>query len=99
VNITLLPEHEEFVQDRLQNGQYKTIDEIFSHAIALLIESDIEIDDGLIHDSAWIESARQKIDAARVSIKANGGNDGDAAVAGLLDRYCFGGFHQLDLVG
>jgi hypothetical protein len=54
---------------------------------------------GLIHDPIWVDSTRQRIDAARVSIKANGGNDGDAAVAGLLDRYCFGGFHQLDLVG
>ncbi len=87
MNITLLPEHEKFVQDRLQNGQYKTIDEIFSHAIALLMESDIESDDDLIYDPAWVESTRQKIDAARISIKANGGNDGETVVSGLIDRY------------
>jgi hypothetical protein len=51
----------------------------------------------LMNDPIWVESTRQKVDAARVSIKANGGNDGDAAVAGLLDRYCFGRFNQLDL--
>ncbi len=87
MNITLLPEHEEFVQDRLQTGQYKTIDEIFSHAIALLIESDIECDDDLVFEASWVESTRQKIDAARDSIKVNGGNDGETVVAGLIDRY------------
>jgi antitoxin ParD1/3/4 len=84
MNITLLPEHEQFIQARLQSGQYQSVNELFSQAIALLIESEEE---DLIQDPAWIESTRTKVTQAIDSIKTNGGTDGDTAMAKLLDRY------------
>jgi antitoxin ParD1/3/4 len=84
MNITLLPEHEQFIQARLQSGQYQSVNELFSQAIALLIESEEE---DLIQDPAWIESTRTKVTQAIESIKTNGGTDGDTAMAKLLDRY------------
>jgi antitoxin ParD1/3/4 len=83
-NITLLPEHEQFIQARLQSGQYQSINELFSQAIALLIESEEE---DLIQDPTWVESTRTKVTQAIGSIKTNGGTDGDTAMAKLLDRY------------
>jgi antitoxin ParD1/3/4 len=84
MNITLLPEHEQFIQARLQSGQYQSINELFSQAIALLIESEEE---DLIQDPTWVESTRTKVTQAIDSIKTNGGTDGDTAMAKLLDRY------------
>jgi antitoxin ParD1/3/4 len=84
MNITLLPEHEQFIQSRLQSGQYQSINELFSQAIALLIESEEE---DLIQDPTWVESTRTKVTQAIGSIKTNGGTDGDTAMAKLLDRY------------
>jgi antitoxin ParD1/3/4 len=84
MNITLLPEHEQFIQARLQSGQYQSINELFSQAIALLIESEEE---ELTQDPTWIESTRTKVTQAIESIETNGGTDGDTAMAKLLDRY------------
>jgi antitoxin ParD1/3/4 len=85
MNITLIPDHEKYIETRIQSGVYQSIDELMNCAIALLIESEEEED--LIHNPAWIESTRHKVTAAIDSLKSNGGTNGETAIAQLLDRY------------
>ncbi len=85
MNISLIPDHEKYIEARIQSGVYQSIDELMTRAIALLIESEEEED--LIHDPAWIESTRHKVTAAIESLKSNGGTKGETAIAQLLDRY------------
>lgn len=40
-----------------------------------------------IEDSAWIDSTRQKVDAAIQSLEQNGGTDGETVVNRLLERF------------
>jgi antitoxin ParD1/3/4 len=84
MKIPLIPDHEKYIETKLQSGVYQSIDELMTCAIALLIESEEEED--LIHNSAWVESTRHKVTAAIESLKSNGGTKGEMAIAQLLDR-------------
>lgn len=84
MNISLIPDHEKYIETRIQSGVYQSIDELMTRAIALLIESEEE---DLIHDPAWIESTRHKVTTAIESLKSNGGTKGETAIAQLFDRY------------
>jgi hypothetical protein len=46
-----------------------------------------EEEQSLLEDPAWIETTRQKVDAAIQSLEANGGKDGETVVHQLLDRF------------
>jgi antitoxin ParD1/3/4 len=85
MNISLIPDHEKYIESRIQSGVYQSIDELMTRAIALLIESEEEED--LVHDPAWIESTRYKVTTAIESLKSNGGTKGETAISQLLDRY------------
>lgn len=84
MNISLIPDHEKYIETRIQSGVYQSIDELMTRAIALLIESEEE---DLIYDPAWIESTRHKVTTAIESLKSNGGTKGETAIAQLFDRY------------
>ena len=85
MNISLIPDHEKYIETIIQSVVYQSIDELMTRAIALLIESEEEED--LIHDLAWIESTRHKVTTAIESLKSNGGTKGETAIAQLFDRY------------
>ena len=37
MNISLIPDHEKYIETRIQSGVYQSIDELITRAIALLI--------------------------------------------------------------
>jgi antitoxin ParD1/3/4 len=84
VNITLTPEQAEIIQQKLRSGRYKSIDDILTQAFQLLEDWD---EDSLIEDPDWIESTRQKVDEAILSLEANGGSDGEMVVNQMLDKF------------
>jgi antitoxin ParD1/3/4 len=84
VNITLTPEQVEIIQQKLQSGRYETVDDLLAQAFQLLDEWD---EHSLIEDPAWIESTREKVDAAILSLEANGGTDGETVVNQMLDKF------------
>ena len=85
MNISLIPDHEKYIETRIQSGVYQSIDELMTRAIALLIASEEE--ENLIHDPAWVESTRHKVTAAIESLNSNGGMKGETAMAQLMNRY------------
>jgi hypothetical protein len=46
-----------------------------------------EQDHSLTESPDWIATTRTKVDTAISSLAANGGNDGEAAVSQLLDKF------------
>ena len=47
MTITLTPEQETFVRERVVSGEYKDAETVLSEALHLLIESDLETNEGV----------------------------------------------------
>jgi antitoxin ParD1/3/4 len=84
MDITLTTEQAQLVQQKLQSGQYHTVDDLLTQAFQLLEEWD---EHSMINDLDWIESTQPKVDAAIRSLETKGGNDGEAVVNHLLDKF------------
>jgi antitoxin ParD1/3/4 len=84
MNITLTPEQAQIVQQKLQSGRYETLDDLLAQAFQLLDDWE---EHSLTEDPGWIESTRQKVDAAIRSLEQKGGTDGETAVNQLLAKF------------
>ena len=74
MNITLTPEHDQLIQQKLQSGRYQNIDDLLLQAFQLLDDWE---ETSLTEDPDWIATTRSKVDTAIVSLEANGGHDGE----------------------
>ncbi|WP_373543722.1 type II toxin-antitoxin system ParD family antitoxin [Chamaesiphon sp.] len=84
MNITLTPEQSRLIEQKLQSGRYQNIDDLLIQAFQLLDDWE---EHSLTESPDWVAATRTKVDAAIASIAANGGNDGEAAISQLLDRF------------
>ena len=84
MNILLTPEQTQIIQQKLQSGRYKTVDDLIAQALQLLDEWD---ENTPIEDPIWIENTRKKVDLAIDSLARNGGTDGETVVNQLLDKF------------
>jgi antitoxin ParD1/3/4 len=84
MNITLTPEQAQIIQQKLQSGRYRSVDDLLNQAFQLL---DNWGEYSITEDSAWVESTREKVDAAIQSLDATSGTDGDIVVHQLLDKF------------
>ncbi len=78
MDITLKPEHEQFIQEKLQSGKYQTANEVIVEAFRLLEERDKR-------DEAWLEETRQKVAVGLAELKRGEGVDGEVVMAELRD--------------
>ncbi|MBC6421703.1 MAG: type II toxin-antitoxin system ParD family antitoxin [Hormoscilla sp. SP12CHS1] len=79
MNITLKPQQEKFLREKLDSGKYGTIDEVIAEAFKLLEERDE-------HYQQWLDETRKKV---AISIEqANRGQltDGKIAMARLREK-------------
>lgn len=84
MNIILTPEQVEIIQQKLQSGRYKTVDDLLAQAFQLLDDWD---EYSLTEDAEWIEATRKKVDDAIQSLEAKGGTDGETVVNQMLDKF------------
>jgi antitoxin ParD1/3/4 len=84
MNITLTPEQSRLIEQKLQSGRYQNLDDLLIQAFQLLDDWE---EHSLTESPDWIAATRTKVDAAIASIATNGGNDGETAIAQLLDKY------------
>jgi antitoxin ParD1/3/4 len=84
MNIALTPEQSQLVQQKLQSGRYQNLDDLLLQAFQLLDDWE---EHSLTESPDWIAATRTKVDAAIASIAANGGNDGEATISQLLDKF------------
>ncbi|BAZ12919.1 hypothetical protein NIES4071_47530 [Calothrix sp. NIES-4071] len=80
MSIILTQEQEQFIQAKLQTGKYRTAQEILEFAFRLLDEYEQA-------DSDWINSARQKIDAAVAASVHTPPVDGKTFVNQILEQF------------
>jgi antitoxin ParD1/3/4 len=83
MNITLTVEQAKAIQEKLQSGQYQSIEDIMLKAFQLLEEWEEE---NLTESPDWIDKTRVKVDQAIKSLSANGGHDGETVVNQLLEK-------------
>jgi len=79
MNISLTPDQERFIQNKLQAGKYRSTEEILEIALRLLDEYDRS-------ETEWFKDVRVKIDAAIEASKDTEPIDGETFVNGILDR-------------
>jgi antitoxin ParD1/3/4 len=84
MNITLTPEQSRFIEQKLESGRYQNLDDLFIQAFQLLDDWE---EHSLTESPDWIASTQAKVDAAISSLATNGGNDGEAAISQLLDKF------------
>jgi antitoxin ParD1/3/4 len=80
MNISLTPEQEQLVQSKLQNGKYRSTEEVLEIALRLLDEYDRS-------EAEWVEAVRLKIDAAIEASRHTPPVDGETFVKGVLERF------------
>lgn len=80
MNIILTQEQEQFIQAKLETGKYRTAQEILEFAFRLLDEYEQA-------DSDWINSVREKIDAAIAVSEQTPPIDGKTFVNQILEQF------------
>jgi antitoxin ParD1/3/4 len=80
MNISLKPEHEQFIQSQVASGKFANQEEVIDMAFRLLKKLQGEYEQ-------WIEETRNKIDIGIAELDRGEGLDGEAVVAGILERF------------
>ena len=83
MNIALKPEQAQFVQNKLESGQYATADELISEAFRLLEERDLAY-------AKWVEETRKTVAVGIEQAEAGQLTDGRVAIARLRDKLLAG---------
>lgn len=80
MSISLKPEHEQFIQSQVASGRFANQEEVIDTAFRLLERLHGEYEQ-------WIEETRDKIDIGITELDRGEGLDGEAVVAGILERF------------
>ncbi|MBC6478751.1 MAG: type II toxin-antitoxin system ParD family antitoxin [Hormoscilla sp. GM7CHS1pb] len=76
MNITLKPQQEKFLREKLDSGKYGTIDEVIAEAFKLLEERDE-------HYQQWLDETRKKVAIGIEQANRGQLTDGKVAMARL----------------
>ncbi|HEY9708038.1 MAG TPA: type II toxin-antitoxin system ParD family antitoxin [Oculatellaceae cyanobacterium] len=79
MNISLTPEQEQFIQEKINSGKYETADELISEAFRLLEERDK-------HYEKWVEETRKKVAVGIAQLDRGEGIDGEEVFKELLEE-------------
>ena len=79
MTITLKPEQEKFIQEKLKSGRYQTVDEVVIEAFRLLEERDR-------HYEKWVEETRKKVAIGLEQLDRGEGIEGEIAIARLKEK-------------
>jgi antitoxin ParD1/3/4 len=80
MSTSLTPDQEKIIQVKLQTGKYHSAEEVLETALQLLEEYDRA-------DTSWLESVRDKVDAAISASEHTQPIDGETFVTGILERF------------
>jgi antitoxin ParD1/3/4 len=80
MSISLKPEHEQFIQSQVASGKFANREEVIDTAFRLLEKLQGEYEQ-------WIRETREKIDIGIAELDRGEGLDGEAVVAGILEKF------------
>lgn len=79
MNISLKPEQEQFIQEKLRSGKYESIDELIAEALRLLEECDR-------YYEKWVEETRHKVAIGIEQADRGHVTDGKVVIARLREK-------------
>ncbi len=79
MNITLKPQQEQFLREKLNSGKYATIDEVIAEAFQLLEERDKDY-------QQWLDETKEKVAAGIEQANRGQLTDGKVAMARLREK-------------
>lgn len=80
MSIVLTPEQEQFIQDQMARGRFKSPDEVLDQAFKLLQEKYQEYE-------SWIEVVRQQVDEAAAELDRGEGIPLETVMEQLQDKF------------
>jgi antitoxin ParD1/3/4 len=80
MNISLKPEHEQFIQSQVASGRFANQQEVIDTAFRLLKKLQGEYEQ-------WIKETRDKVNVGIAQLDRGEGLDGEAVVARILERF------------
>jgi antitoxin ParD1/3/4 len=80
MSIVLTPEQEQFIQEQIARGRFKSPDEALAEAFRLLQEKYREYE-------SWIETVRQQVDEAAVELDRGEGIPLETVMEQLQDKF------------
>jgi antitoxin ParD1/3/4 len=80
MRITLNSEQERFIQEKLQDGKYRSPDEVLAEAFRLLEERDKQYDQ-------WLNETREKVAVGLAELERGEGLDSETVMAKLEVKY------------
>ncbi|NET56942.1 MAG: type II toxin-antitoxin system ParD family antitoxin [Symploca sp. SIO2E6] len=88
MNITLKPEEEQLIQEKLKTGKYETAYDVIVDALSLLEERDTL-------SQEWLEETRKKVAVGIAQLNQGEGIDGEVVIARLREKLCQPGENQV----
>ena len=79
MTISLKPEQEQFIAEKLNSGKYTTVDEILTEAFRLLEERDRQYD-------KWVKTTQAKLETGLAQLDRGEGIDGEVVIAQLREK-------------
>ncbi len=79
MSIALRLEQEQFIQQKLESGKYRSADEVIFEAFRLLEERDK-------HYEQWLQDTRQKVQAGLEQLDRGEGIDGEVVMARFREK-------------
>ncbi len=87
MNITLKPEEEQLIQEKLKSGKYRTAYDVIVDALCLLDERDKLYEE-------WLEETGKKVAVGMAQLDRGEGIDGEVIVARLREKLRQAGENQ-----
>jgi len=79
MNISLKPEEEQLIQEKLKSGKYKTAYDVIVEALSLLEERDKL-------SQEWLEETKKKVAVGIAQLNQGEGIDGEVVIARLREK-------------
>ncbi|NEP56882.1 MAG: type II toxin-antitoxin system ParD family antitoxin [Symploca sp. SIO2G7] len=79
MNITLKPEEEQLIQEKLKSGKYETAYDVIVEALSLLEERDKL-------SKEWLEETKKKVAVGIAQLNQGEGIDGEIVIARLREK-------------
>ncbi|MEC4989006.1 MAG: type II toxin-antitoxin system ParD family antitoxin [Oscillatoria sp. PMC 1068.18] len=80
MNITLKPEHEQFIQSQVARGKFANQEEVIDTAFRLLEKLHREYEQ-------WLEETRDKLEVGTKQLDRKEGLDGEIVITEILERF------------
>lgn len=85
MNITLKPDHNQFIEAQVKSGKYSSVDEVIAAALELLADRSEQQQSDRYQQ--WVDETRPKVAAGIAQLERGEGIDGETVIARLQEKF------------